>query len=170
MQVVHESGHVLAGWLTGGDVQRVVLHPLTISRTDMGANPSPLIVCWAGPIVGAGGPLILWSALHWRRVPFAFWLKFLAGFCLIANGEYLVFGVREGIGDAGDLLKYGSPAWLLYMFGGVTIPAGLWLWNGLGPRFGLGATGEVITWRSALLSTAVLVVTISVECVFHSNA
>ena len=27
MQAVHESGHALAAWLTGGRVARVVLHP-----------------------------------------------------------------------------------------------------------------------------------------------
>ncbi len=167
MQAVHELGHVLAGWLTGGDIQRVVLHPLTISRTDLGTNPSPLIVCWAGPIFGAVGPLILWSVSQWRRAACAFWLKFFAGFCLIANGSYLAVGVREGIGDAGDLLKHGSPAWLLYLFGAGTISLGLWLWNGLGPRFGLGAAGESITWRAALVSTALLAATIGLEVAFH---
>jgi len=33
MQAVHEFGHVLGAWLTGGRVERVVLSPLTISRT-----------------------------------------------------------------------------------------------------------------------------------------
>ena len=28
MQVVHEFGHVLAAWATGGEVTRVVLQPL----------------------------------------------------------------------------------------------------------------------------------------------
>ena len=49
MQAVHESGHVLGASLTGGRVGRVVLYPLTISRTDLIDNPSPLIVVWAGP-------------------------------------------------------------------------------------------------------------------------
>ena len=163
MQAVHELGHVLAGWLTGGDVLRVVLHPLTISRTDLGTNPSPLIVCWAGPLVGVLAPLVVWSVAQWRHLVCAFWLKFFAGFCLIANGAYLTVGAREGIGDAGDLLKHGSPAWTLYLFGAVTIPLGFWLWNGLGPRFGLGANGDPITWRAAWLSTAVLVTTMAVE-------
>ena len=163
MQAVHELGHVLAGWSTGGDVRRVVLHPLTISHTDLGANPSPLIVCWAGPLFGALAPLVVWSVAQWRHSACAYWLKFFAGFCLIANGAYLSVGAREGIGDAGDLLKHGSPAWMLSLFGTVTIPLGFWLWNGLGPRFGLGADGDPITWRAAWLSTAVLVATVAVE-------
>ena len=42
MMVVHESGHVLGAWLTGGTVAKVVLHPLAISRTDLALNPQPL--------------------------------------------------------------------------------------------------------------------------------
>ena len=38
MQAVHESGHVIGAWMTGGRVERVVLHPLTISRTDLAAT------------------------------------------------------------------------------------------------------------------------------------
>ena len=53
MQAVHESGHALAARLTGGRVARVVLYPLTISRTDLADNPHPLAVAWAGPVVGA---------------------------------------------------------------------------------------------------------------------
>ena len=49
MQAVHEAGHVLGAWLTGGRVARVVLHPLTISRTDLAENPWPLAVVWARP-------------------------------------------------------------------------------------------------------------------------
>jgi hypothetical protein len=33
MQAVHEFGHVVAASLTAGQVVRVVLYPLTISRT-----------------------------------------------------------------------------------------------------------------------------------------
>src|SRR4051794_27203810 len=61
MQAVHELGHVVGAWLTGGRVARVVLHPLTISRTDFDKNPHPLIVVWAGPILGCVLPLAAWG-------------------------------------------------------------------------------------------------------------
>ena len=76
MQVVHETGHVLVARLTGGEVIKVALHPLIVSRTDLGQNPHPLAVVWAGPLIGSGLPLLVfalaaafrWPGLH--SVPF----------------------------------------------------------------------------------------------------
>src|SRR5262249_19227175 len=65
MQAVHEFGHVLGGWMTGGHIRQVVLHPLTISRTDLDVNPVPLLVCWAGPVLGAVLPLVAWRLAKW---------------------------------------------------------------------------------------------------------
>jgi len=163
MQVVHELGHVSAAVITRGTVARVVLHPLEISRTDLKENPSPLVVCWGGPLLGAMAPVLVWAIAKWRRFSGAFWLQFFAGFCLIANGAYLAIGVREGIGDAGDLLKYGAPVWSLYAFGFVAIPVGLLLWNGLGASFGLGPQGQPIRWRSAVVVLVLLVMTVLAE-------
>jgi hypothetical protein len=50
MQAVHEFGHMLHAWLSGGRVVQVVLHPLAISRTDVEPNPSPQFVVWGGPL------------------------------------------------------------------------------------------------------------------------
>ena len=163
MQVVHEWGHALAGWLTGGEVRRVILHPLAISRTDLGANPHPLLVCWAGPVFGVVVPLLIWLVARSLRWSVAFWLRFFAGFCLIANGAYLFVGSFDHIGDAGDLLTYGAPIWLLWLFGLTTIPTGLRLWHGLGPQFGLGPDGHRVSWRSASLSVTLVVTIVLVE-------
>jgi hypothetical protein len=144
MQAVHESGHALAGWLTGGRVARVVLHPLTISRTDLDFNPHPLLVVWAGPVAGVLLPLTGWALAAWLRMPGAFVLRFFAGFCLIANGAYIGLGSFDEIGDCGEMLRQGSPIWLLWLFGAATMPAGLWLWHRQGSHFGLGlAAGRV---------------------------
>src|SRR5207244_10528916 len=89
MQAVHESGHVVGAWLTGGRVDKVVLHPLTISRTDLAHNPHPLPVVWAGPIVGIVIPLLLWASAARLGMPGTFVLRFFAGFCLLANGLYI---------------------------------------------------------------------------------
>jgi hypothetical protein len=59
MQAVHELGHVLGAMATGAEVTRVVLWPWTISRTDVTNNTRPLVVAWAGPIVGIALPLVM---------------------------------------------------------------------------------------------------------------
>jgi hypothetical protein len=144
MQAVHEAGHILGATLSGGRIARVVLHPLSISRTDLSENPHPLVVAWAGPLLGVFLPLSLWGAASAAGLPGAFAPRFFAGFCLIANGAYLAVGSFAHVGDAGELLRLGSSLWLLWAFGLVAVPPGLWLWHRQGHHFGLGsAAGRV---------------------------
>ena len=161
MQAVHEAGHVLAAWLTGGRVERVVLHPLTISRTDLSENPEPLVVAWAGPLFGVAAPLVAWAVAGILRMPGAFVLRFFAGFCLIANGLYIGVGSLDRIGDCGDLLRHGASIWQLWLFGAITAPTGLWLWHRQGPRFGVGAAkGQVhrgVAYVTLVVSVALLI-------------
>jgi hypothetical protein len=161
MQAVHESGHVLGAWLTGGRVARVVLHPLTFSRTDLAHNPSPLAVVWAGPIIGVAIPVILWAGAAAVRLPGAFVLRFFAGFCLLGNGLYIGVGSFDRVGDCGEMLRHGSSMWQLWLFGLLTAPLGLWLWHGQGPHFGLGpAKGVVsrcVTYASFLVCIGLIV-------------
>lgn len=138
MQAIHEAGHVWGAWSSGGRVERVVLAPWSISRTDLSENPAPLWVSWSGPVFGATFPLVAWgvaAGLGWRR---AFLVRFFAGFCLVANGLYLGAGSFSGAGDCGDLLRHGAPIELLWLFGAIAVPSGLWLWHGQGKHFGLG--------------------------------
>ena len=131
MQAVHELGHVVAALMTGGTVQRVVLHPLELSRTEVSPNPRPLAVAWAGPVVGSILPLML-AAMLWRKTGgLSTCAAFFAGFCLVANGAYIGAGSLYGVGDAGDMLRHGSPRWLLWVFGVTCVAAGLWIWHRL---------------------------------------
>jgi hypothetical protein len=141
MQAVHELGHVVGAWLTGGQVTRVVLDPRTISRTDLSDNSYPLIVVWAGPIFGCVVPLAAWSVIAACRWPWAYLLRIFAGFCLVANGAYIAVGSFGRVGDAGVMLQHGSPVWCLWAFGALTVPAGFALWHGQGRHFGLGSGG-----------------------------
>lgn len=144
MQAVHESGHVIGAWLTGGRVARVVLHPLTISRTDLAENPSPLVVVWTGPLFGVVAPLLIWGIAVAGRISGTFVLRFFAGFCLLANGLYIGLGSFGRVGDCGEMLRHGSALWQLWLFGALAAPAGVWLWHGQGVDFGLGvAEGKV---------------------------
>ena len=132
MKAIHELGHVLAARATGGTVVRVVLHPVAISRTDVSPNPRPLAVAWGGPLLGVLGPMLLVVASKFvaiKRFDCRPYADFFAGFCLIANGAYIGLGSFERIGDAGDLLRHGSPPWLLPAFGVSAIAAGLLIWH-----------------------------------------
>lgn len=165
MQAIHESGHVLGAWLTGGRVERMVLHPLRISRTDLADNPSPLAIAWAGPAVGAAVPLLAW--LLAARVGLgAFTLRFFAGFCLLANGLYIGAGSFAGVGDCGEMLRHGSELWQLWLFAAATAPLGLWLWHRQGPHFGLGAAqgqvDRIVAYGSLLMCATLLFVALAV--------
>jgi hypothetical protein len=155
MQAVHETGHVLGAWMSGGSVERVVVHPLTISRTDVGDNPHPLVVVWAGPVFGVLALLALWGVAAAAKLRGAFVLRFFAGFCLIANGLYIGIGSFEGVGDCGEMLRSGSQRWQLWLFGLITAPPGLWLWHRQGEHFGLGAAQGKVDERVAYVVLAI---------------
>ena len=163
MQAVHEFGHVLGAWLSGGRISRVVLYPLTISRTDLAVNPNPLLVVWAGPAFGVMLPLLAWCIVAAARIGGRFVFRFFAGFCLIANGAYIAFGSIDRIGDCGEMLRHGSAIWLLWLFGAVTIPVGLWLWHRQGPNFGLGTAKGKVNRRIAFAMLAICLMMLAIE-------
>jgi hypothetical protein len=132
MMAVHEAGHVLHAWLTGGTVSAVRVPLLGFSVTEFSMNPRPHFVTWGGPTWGCVLPLLLYAAWRATRLPGMAWVQFFAGFCLVANGAYLGVGWLTGAGDAGDLVAYGTPVWVLVVFGLVTGGAGLFLWHLLG--------------------------------------
>jgi hypothetical protein len=165
MMIVHEFGHVLGAWLTGGSVAGVVLHPLVISRTELADNPEPLLVAAAGPVIGIVLPLAAWGIAVLARVPGTYLLRFFAGFCLISNGAYLAAGSFERIGDAGDLLRHGAAPWHLWLFGAVAFPAGLYLWHNEGEHFGLGKAKGKVEPAAAWVSLGLLVVVVAAELI-----
>ena len=132
MMVVHELGHVAGAMITGSSVERVVLHPLAISRTDVSPNPHPGIVVWLGPAIGCILPLAAFAVAPRRLSVVRNVAQFFAGFCLIANGAYISVGSVDLIGDCGEMLRSGTPRWAMVAFGGATIPLGLYLWHRLG--------------------------------------
>jgi hypothetical protein len=168
MQAVHELGHIVGAVATGGKVERVALHPLTFSRTDVSPNPHPLAVVWAGPVVGILLPLVIFLIGRVARFKWAYLLQFFTGFCLLANGAYIGVGSFNKAGDAGDILRHGSPMWCLWLFGVVAIPLGLYLWNGLGPHFGLGTAAGKVDHRAAYVSCGLLFLTLILEVALSS--
>ncbi len=169
MQQVHELGHCLGAWATGGRVQRVVLAPWTISRTDVKPNPHPLVVVWAGPAGGVVLPLVFWGVASLLKWSWSFVLRFFAAFCLIANGLYIGGGSFQEIGDCGDMLRHGSSPWMLWAFGALTFLLGLALWNGMGKEFGLGESGRRISANAARVALMVVVVIAVVGSCFRDQ-
>src|SRR5947208_3221822 len=106
MMAVHEFGHVLHAWFTGGRVSRVVLNPLEFSRTDVSLNPDPLFVAWGGAVWGVLIPLVVFLAARHLVPRYAYLAQFFAGFCLVANGAYLLGAALLPAADAEGLLRH----------------------------------------------------------------
>jgi hypothetical protein len=132
MMATHEFGHVLHAWATGGTVVRVVVPMFGFSRTDVSPNPRPLVVAWGGPVWGCAIPLVLTGLFDVARWRGRLVVRFFAGLCLVANGVYLGVGWTTRAGDAGDLVRLGTPVWVLVSFGVVATGAGLLLWHRCG--------------------------------------
>ena len=132
MMAVHEAGHVLHAWMSGATVSAVRVPLVGFSVTEFSTNPRPHFVAWGGAIWGCVLPLLLWSTFRNQQLPERRFIQFFAGFCLIANGAYLGVGWKANAGDAADLVDYGTPAWVLVVFGVVATVAGLYLWHLLG--------------------------------------
>jgi len=166
MQVVHETGHVLMARLTKGEVTKVALHPLIMSRTDLAENPHPLAVVWGGPVVGCLIPLIAFAAVAIGRMPWVYLFRFFAGFCLVANGVYIGTGWLLANGaDPGVIIENGSPKWLLVVFGMITFPAGLFLWHRQGHFFGLAGTKGRVSNSASVVSAGLLVALVAFELI-----
>jgi hypothetical protein len=166
MQVVHELGHVLLAWTTKGEVTKVALHPLIVSRTDLAENPHPLAVVWGGPILGCLLPLIAFGAASVSRAPGVYLFRFFAGFCLVANGVYIGTGWLLANGaDPGVMTENGSPTWLLVAFGLLTPPAGLYLWHRQGRYFGLAEANGSVSIAAAVISAALLIILVAFELI-----
>ena len=111
-----------------------------------------------GPIAGLGGG-------SGGPVAGAFLLRFFAGFCLLANGLYIGIGSFDRIGDCGEMLRHGSELWQLWLFGAVTVPAGLCLWHRQGKHFGLGPAEGQVSRAAAYASLGVCLALITVGIV-----
>jgi hypothetical protein len=169
MQAVHECGHVLAAVATGGEIQKVVLHPLALSRTDVTPNPHPLLVVWAGPVFGSVVPLGAWALAKFLGWSHIFLWRFFAGFCLVSNGVYLVGGSFARGADPGDLMRLGMSQAVLISVGLVGAVSGFWLWHRQGHHFGLGDSGGEVKTGAVIASVILLAVVATGEFICGSK-
>ena len=129
MLAIHELGHVIHAWLSGGRVVQVIFPLLGFSQTIVWPNPRERFVVWGGPIWGALLPVAMYGAFRIARRAVPEVLKFFAGFCLIANGAYLACGWLNPTGDAGELRRLGTPVLLMVAVGAGMFLGGLLLWH-----------------------------------------
>ncbi len=165
MMAVHELGHALGAYLTGGSVTKVVLHPLSISRTDVDPNPHPSIVVWAGPVVGSLLPLAISIVIPRRLLVASNLSRFFAGFCLVTNGAYIGAGVWDQVGDCREMLRTGTPLWGMLLFGGIAISLGLLVWHRLGSIGSLLRDPSMVRGRWVGYLLVVLVVYLAMAAV-----
>lgn len=169
MMALHEMGHVVGAMTSGGVVERVVLHPLTISRTDVQPNPQPLWVVWLGPIIGCLIPLAMCWAVPKQLETSRKLAMFFAGFCLIANGAYSGIGAFDSVGDCGTMLQHGSPLWTLLVFGCLASCGGLYAWHRLGEPSRLPKFISSVDWKTTFCLTAALAVLVLCATVFSTR-
>jgi hypothetical protein len=146
-----------------------VLHPLALSRTDVNPNPHPLLVVWAGPVLGSVVPLGAWAVAKLLRWPHVFVWRFFAGFCLVSNGVYLVGGSFARGADPGDLMRLGMSEAVLISLGLVGAVSGFWLWHRQGQHFGLGNSGGEVQTGAVIASVILLAVIVTGELICGSK-
>jgi len=160
MMAVHETGHVLAAVLTGAVVEAVVLPPFAISHTAVSENSCPAVVVWTGPLAGCLLPVAAWLAVPRRWDGLRNAGCFFAGFCLISNGLYIAAGAVPGIGDCREMLRTGTPVWLMVAFGMLCAPVGLGLWHRLGSVSDFLRTPGTVTPQIALYTLLALLLVV----------
>ena len=163
MQVVHEAGHVAHLLAAGGTIEQITLHPLKLSHTLPNTNPHPLITVLGGPVWGVLLPLLAWWIVKNVSPARAYLALFFAGFCLVANGTYLVGDAVLQGGDGREFVQHGVPPWTLIAAGLPAVVAGLYAWNGLGPRFGLADSRGHVNAVDATTMAALAVVVVLAE-------
>ncbi len=160
MMAIHELGHVAHAWVSGGKVTCVVLHPLRISRTDVLPNPAPIFVAVGGVIWGSALPLGIWVVF--RKSNLSLLLQFFSGFCLTANGVYLLGDSLAQGGDVRELVRHGVPVWPVLLCGTALAVCGLVVWHRMGRLFGLTGISDAGLVQAAWLVSIGL--TIVVAC------
>lgn len=104
MVTAHETGHVVAGWLSGGTLRQAELAPWRLPYSIFDPDPRPLVTLWGGPLAGVLVPLLFAAVLR------ADWAWLIAHFCQLANGVYLATSWLSGDTylDTARLLEHGA--------------------------------------------------------------
>lgn len=104
MTFVHELGHILCGYACGGTLTDADLLPWRLPYSFFEPDPHPLVTLWGGPILGVMIPVAIAFLIR------ANWMWFIATFCMLANGAYLLTAWVSGDRhlDTPKLLEHGA--------------------------------------------------------------
>jgi hypothetical protein len=116
---LHELGHALGYWLSGGTVTKFVMQAPLPAGHVIGNGPNQFLPVWGGVTFGsliAAVPLIVvWRS--GRRPLLRFAALMIAAFCLGHNAMYLCIGSILPFADAAHMVSLGAPRWLLFVLG-----------------------------------------------------
>lgn len=120
MTFTHEIGHIIGGYCCGGTLADSDLLPWHLPYSFFDPDPYPLVTLWCGPIFGIAAPVAL--ALCLQRD----WAWFIAYFCLIANGAYIViawFSPGDQL-DTTKLINHGAHPITILLYCTLTLGTG----------------------------------------------
>jgi hypothetical protein len=117
MCFTHEAGHLVGGWAAGGTLREAELRPWRLPHSRFEPDLQPLVTLWAGPLLGALLPLLVWWRIHRPSV------RFVAEFCVLANGAYLATAwiTGDALLDTPRLLASGAWPSSIAAYCGLTI-------------------------------------------------
>jgi len=140
--VLHELGHAVAMWITGGIVNRITITPFSWSYTYYGSIPKyPQFTTWAGALLGSLFGLIVLFLIRKKATPYSVPFLYLGiAPMLHGGGYYLLDTFVTKRGDASNLIRSGVPiivvlaVGFLLAVGGIFFLIKYFYWNGLSPR------------------------------------
>ncbi len=120
MTLTHEAGHLVAGWLSGAKLVDYDLTPWRLPYSIHHPDPYPRVTIWGGPILGVLIPLLAAATFRKRST------RFIADFCLVANGTYLAVSAfsNDPHLDTQRLLRAGESPLVIALYCLVTIGIG----------------------------------------------
>ena len=127
--VLHELGHAIAMWVTGGIVDRITIAPFSWSYTYYESTPKyPQLTTWSGVLIGAAIGLIVLLGIRKNTTPYLIPFIFL-GFSPLLNGGgyYIVDTFISNQGDAFSLLQSGVPKYVVLGVGLLLLAMGVYV-------------------------------------------
>jgi hypothetical protein len=150
--ILHELGHAVSMWITGGVVDRITISPFSWSYTYYGSVPKyPNFTTWSGILIGSLFGLVILLAIARRPTPYLVPLVFTGVTPMLqGGGYYLIDTFISKEGDAASLIESGIPmtvvlgAAILIATMGVFFVIRFIYWNGIDP-------GDKISQRALTL-------------------